>query len=101
CPACALRASRLLSHRPGAELSEIVGKSLALDLDISPFVRDRVEALAGLEGDLQEMDVHLWSNFVGALVFEFAFKRIARIDVDHLVAIDVRADVTEQSHRKI
>ena len=47
------------------------------------------EALAGLECDFQEMDIHLWPNLVGALVLEFAFERIARIDVDDLVAVDV------------
>jgi hypothetical protein len=47
----ASRPSDLLAHRPGAELAESVSERLALDLDVAPLVRDRVEALARLEHD--------------------------------------------------
>src|SRR6188508_3457414 len=42
---------RLLAHRPGAEFAEIIGKPLPRPRGF-PFVGDRVEALAGLEGGL-------------------------------------------------
>jgi len=70
----------LLTHGPSAELAEVVRQRLAFDLDVSPLVRDRIEAFPGLNATLKRL-ISICGPTIGTFVFEFALERVPRVSM--------------------